>query len=187
MKKNHWLARLAGILLVSYTLLVVSVMAAGTAGSETDPLVTMSYLNETFMTQLMGKVDEKLTARDKELSDKLTAQVQQDTKALADKYGAGASTGGGSGELADTFTVVTLSNGQTLNGDIGCEVMLRVGTAVCVSPSSPGLIDETDGTTIGNNAKLTQNHLYMMTIDERGVKATAATVKLLVRGGYTVS
>ena len=185
MKKNHWLARLAGILLVSYTLLVVSVMAAGTAGSETDPLVTLSYLNDTFMTQLMGKVDEKLAVRDKELSDKLAAQVQQDTKALTDKYGAGVTTSTG-GDWSETFTVVTLSNGQTLYGEIGCEVMLRVGTAVCVTSSSPGLIDETTATTIGNNAALTQNHLCMMTVDGRGVRATAASVKLLVRGGYTI-
>ena len=186
MKRNHWIARLAGLLLVSYSLLVVSVMAAGTAGSETDPLVTLSYLNDTFMAQLLGKVDEKLTARDKELSDKLAAQMRQDTQALANRYGGSVGTGGGS-DNASTFVVVTLSDGQTLYGDIGCEVMLRVGTATCVSPSSPGLIDETDATTLGSGGRLVQNHLYMMTIDERGVKATAATVKLLVRGGYTVS
>ena len=186
MKKNHWLARLAGLLLVSYSLLVVSVMAAGTAGSETDPLVTLSYLNETFMTQLMGKVDEKLAVRDKELTDRLTAQVRQDTQALTDKYGAAAGTNNSGGDFADTFTVVTLSSGQTLYGEIGCEVMLRVGTAVCVTSSSPGLIDETTGATIGNNAGLTQNHLCMMTVDGRGVRATAASVKLLVRGGYTI-
>ena len=34
-----------------------------------------------------------------------------------------------------------------LVGDIGCEVMLRVGSAACVSPSTPGLIDETTGGT----------------------------------------
>ena len=34
---------------------------------------------------------------------------------------------------------------------------------------------------------LVQNHLYMMTIEGRGVKATAATTKLLVRGGYTIA
>ena len=185
MKKNHWVIRLAGLLLVSYTLLVVSVMAAGTAGSETDPLVTLSYLNDTFMTQMLGKVDEKLTARDKELLDKLNTQVQQDSRELAAQYGGSVSTGGGSG-TADTFNVVTLSDGQTLYGDVGCEVMLRVGTAVCVAPSSPGFIDETTAGTLNNSGKLVQNHLYMMTIDERGVKATAATVKLLVRGGYAV-
>ena len=34
---------------------------------------------------------------------------------------------------------------------------------------------------------LVQNHLYMMTVEGRGVRATAATTKLLVRGSYTVS
>ncbi len=185
MKKNHWLVRLTLLMLLSYAALAVSVTAAGSAGSESDPLVTLSYLNDTFMTQLLGKVDEKLAVRDKELSDKLTAQVDADTRALAEQYGGSVSTGSGSG-TADTFTVVTLSNGQTLMGGIGCEVMLRVGTASCVTPSSPGLIDETDGTTLGGGAALVKNHLYMMTIDERGVKATAETVKLLVRGGYSI-
>lgn len=184
MKKNHWLTRLAGLLLVSYTLLVIGVTAAGGAGSESDPLVTMSYLNETFMAQLMGKVDERLTARDKELAAQLTAQIERDGRRLAEQYG-GVSGGQDSGE-ADTFVVVTLSADQTLRGEIGCEVMLRVGTAKCVSPSNPGLIDETDGTTLNNEGKLVVNHLYMMTIADRGVKATAETVKLLVRGGYTV-
>ena len=186
MKKNHWLARLAGLMLASYTLLVVTVMAAGTAGSQTDPLVTLSYLNDTFMTQIMGKVDEQLATRDKELSDKLSAQVQEDTKALAQQYGGSVSATGGSG-TSDTFSVVTLSSGQTLSGEIGCEVMLRVGTANCVALSTPGLIDETDASTLAGGKALVKNHLYMMTVDDRGVKATAATTKLLVRGGYTIA
>jgi hypothetical protein len=115
MKKNHWLARLAGILLVSYTALVVSVLAAGDAGSQGDPLVTLSYLNDTFLTQLLGKVDEKLTERDKALSDKLDAQVLEDTQKLNEQYGNATPQNGGA-EQANNFTVVTLSNGQTLTG-----------------------------------------------------------------------
>ncbi len=186
MKKNHWVMRLALLLLVSYTLLVVGVTAAGTAGSQSDPLVTVSYLNETFMTQLLNKVDEKLAARDKELSDKLSAQVAADTKRLREQYGGG-TTEDTSSDTADTFTVVTLTEGQTLTGGIGCEVLLRVGTASCVAASAPGLVDETAGSTLGNGAALTVNHLYMMTVADRGVKATTTTVKLLVRGGYSIA
>ena len=40
---------------------------------------------------------------------------------------------GPGGGTADSFTVVTLSSGQVLYGQIGCEVMLRVGSASCVS------------------------------------------------------
>ena len=94
---------------------------------------------------------------------------------------------GGTSSSAASFTVVTLSQGQTLAGDVGCEVMLRVGSAVCVSPSDPGLIDETTGSTLADGASLVQNHLYMMTIEGRGVRASSATTKVLARGSYTVA
>lgn len=184
MKKKTWIIRLGGLLLVSFTLMAVSAVAAGTAGTESDPLVTLSYLNNTFLTQMLGRVDEKLAVRDRELSDKLTEQMQKDARELSEQFGTGSESS--SAAAADTFAVVTLVNGQTLYGEIGCEVMLRVGAASCVAQSSPGLIDETDGSILGGGSNLTKNHLYMMTIDERGVRATAETTKLMVRGGYTI-
>ena len=160
MKKNRWLLR-AVVLVLFCGIMTTSVSLAAEAGSSDDPLVTLSYLNETFMDSIMSRVDEKIAQRN--------SQGQA-----------------GAGTAADTFTVVTLSNGQTLTGGIGCEVMLRVGTAVCVSPSSPGLIDESAAATLNNSGALATNHLYMMTIEGRGVKAGASAVKVLVRGNYTI-
>lgn len=168
MKQNRWLVRILVVLLLS-GLLSLTVTAAAGVGTDDDPLVTLSYLKETFMDDIMKKVDEKIAGRNKQIAQQLGGQVS-------------------SGEnVASTFTVVTLSNGQVLTGDIGCEVLLRVGTAVCVSPSSPGLIDQSSASVLNNNGALIQNHLYMMTIEGRGVKATAGTTKLMVRGGYTIS
>ena len=167
MKKNRWFLRMMVLLLLS-GILSMTIALAAEPGSDGDPLVTLSYLNDTFMKSVMDQVDQKISTRNSQLAQQLGGQV------------------GGSGTAA-TFTVVALSNGQVLKGDIGCEVMLRVGTAVCVSPSSPGLIDESSATTLNNGGALVQNHLYMMTIEGRGVKATAATTKLLVRGTYTVA
>ena len=65
--------------------------------------------------------------------------------------------------------------------------MLRIGSASCVAPSDPGLVDETTGSTLANGGALVQNHLYMMTIDGRGVRAAGGTVKVLARGSYTVA
>ena len=158
MKKNRWFLRLLVLLALSGAL-NVTITAAAEAGSADDPLVTLSYLNETFMDTIMDRVDEKIAQRD----------------------------GQTGGAAASSFSVVTLTSGQTLVGDIGCEVMLRVGSAVCVSFSAPGLIDETAASTLNNGGGLVQNHLYMMTIENRGVKATAATTKLLVRGSYTIA
>ena len=168
MKKNRWFPRIL-VLLVLVGVLSMTVTLAAEPGSDNDPLVTLSYLNETFMESIMQKVDQKIADRNSQIAQQLGAQ-----------------TGNTSGTAA-SFTVVTLSNGQTLTGDIGCEVMLRVGTAVCVSPSSPGLIDESSAAALNNGGALVQNHLYMMTIEGRGVKATAATTKLLVRGSYTIA
>ena len=165
MKKNRWFLRMLVLLVISGTL-NMTVSVAAEAGSDQDPLVTLSYLNETFLNNILQRVDEKIAARNSQIAQQLGGQ-------------AGTSS-------TDTFTVVTLSSGQTLTGDIGCEVMLRVGTATCVSSSAPGLIDETSAGTLNSGGALAQNHLYMMTIEGRGVKATAATTKLLVRGTYTI-
>lgn len=168
MKKNRWFLRMMVLLAIS-GMLNMTVSFAAEAGSSGDPLVTLSYLNETFLNTVLQKVDQKIAARNSQIAQQLGGQ-----------------TGVGTGSAA-TFTVVTLSSGQVLTGDIGCEVMLRIGTASCVSPSAPGLIDETTAGTLNNGGALVQNHLYMMTIEGRGVKADAATTKLLVRGTYTVS
>lgn len=178
------LTRLLALLLVSFTLLSITVAATGTAGSSSDPLVTLSYLNDTFLKDLLVKVDEKVSARDAALKKELSAQVEADVKKLEQSYG-GSQSGSGGTQTAG-FTVVTLSSGQTLSGGIGCEVMLRVGTATVVAASSPGLVDSTDGTTLDGGKSLVKNHLYMMTIEDRGVRAASATTKLLVRGSYTV-
>lgn len=157
MKKDRWLLRAAVLLALSAALMTGASLAAE-AGSAQDPLVTLSYLNDTFFNSIMQRVDQKL--------------AQQTGQAVP---GSSAS-----------FTVVTLNEGQALTGGVGCEVMLRVGSAVCVSPSDPGLIDETAGTTLADGAALVQNHLYMMTIDGRAVRASGGTAKVLARGTYSV-
>ena len=130
MKKTpHALTRLFTLLLASLTILSISVAAAGTAGSSSDPLVTLSYLNEKFLPELMTRVDEKLAARTDTASKELRAQVDADIKRLEEKYGSQTSNEGASAGTADSFAVVTMTNGQVLYGAIGCEVMLRVGTA----------------------------------------------------------
>lgn len=167
MRYGRWTGR-AVFLILTAAVSMTLYAAAADPGSAGDPLVTLSYLNETYLSQIMAQVDAKIAQRNAALG------LGQQT------------TGGMTPGTASTFSVVTLSQGQTLIGNIGCEVMLRVGTASCVASSSPGLVDETSGDTLSGGGGLTQNHLYMMTVEGRGVTATAGTVKLLVRGGYVL-
>lgn len=151
----------------------------GGGGDESDPLVTLSYLTQTVTPNILKQVDEQAAKRQSELLAQLNT-------AIAD-YKMAVEGGGASGGTSASYSVVTLTSGQTLALGVGCEVMLRVGTATLAANTDPGLIDVSTGGTLNNGGALTANHLYMATIADRTVQATAATVKLLVRGEYTVS
>ena len=188
MKKSpNAFARLVGLLLVSALVLSLTVLASGGAGTSSDPLVTLSYLNDKFLPQVLSDVDKKAASREKELSGKLTEQVKSETKAFEQKYGGSAGTSSGSSTgTASGFAVVTLEKGQILYLGLGSEALLRTGSGVCVAASSPGLVDETGGTLLSGGEALQKNHLYMASIDSHGVQAGASGTKLLVRGGYSV-
>ena len=146
---------------------LLTVAYAASAGGADDPLVTRSYLNGPFLQQVQSLVDQAVDARKEELEQ--AAQGQ-----------------GGGAVSGNVFTVVTLKQGQTLVGDVGCEVMLRVGAAACGSEDGVGLIDVTAGTVLDGGGALVTNHLYMVTISTRSVTATSGTVKVLARGPYTI-
>lgn len=164
------------------TVLAAFVAIAAEAGSQGDPLVTLSYLNDTFLGQLLGKVDSKIGEQNQTIRQELEQRIDQ---AELEILGQVTGTGTVSGTTA-SYHEVTLSDGQTLYGSAGCEVMLRSGSASCVSEgkSTPGLVDISGGGTINHGSALKENHLYTMTAD-RGVKASGA-VTLLVRGSYTI-
>lgn len=174
MKKpdKRWTVRLGAIALTAALLGTSAALASG--GDKADPLVTLSYLNQTAIPQIVKQVEEKTTVRQKELQQSFTDQINQYKK----QEGQGPSA---------SFTLVTLRQGQTLSLSVGCELLLRIGTAAVQADGSPALIDLSAGNTIDSGVSLTRNHLYMSTIDGRTVTATAGTVKLLVRGGYTVA
>jgi hypothetical protein len=169
-QKKKWLIPTA--LLVT-TLCVSSALA--TAGDENDPLITLSYLNQTVIPQVVAQVEEKAAARQQELTTTFNTQVSQ--------YKAETSSSGGTGS---TYTLVTLTSGQTMTLDVGCEVLLRVGSATVTCGEDPAMIDISTGGTLSKGTAMTRNHLYMATMTDRVVKPSADTVKLLVRGGYTV-
>ena len=88
---------------------------------------------------------------------------------------------------APVWELVTLKKGQQINFRLGCEFVLRVGEATCVSSGTTGPISLSDATVIGPGKKYSPNHLYLVTIDTgRGLKADSDTVKVLVCGDYTI-
>ena len=167
-------ALLAGTVLTAFAAL------AADAGGRDDPLVTLSYLTGAFTDQVLEKVDKALEERGSALRRELEQEIAQAEQALRDQLGGGAPSPGGGA----AYAAVTLSEGQTLQGSAGCEVILRSGSAVCAASGSPGLVDATSGGSLSNGGSLQQNHLYLMP-DAQGVRASGA-VTLLVRGSYSI-
>ena len=167
--KHPKLVRIVAGLLASL-LMMTGIAFASNYGTSSDPLVTLSYITSVFQPALLQEIDARIAAAKTELAN----QLEQDAANL-----------GLSGGTAE-FEVVSLSEGQRLIGEVGTEIMLRIGSAACVASSAPGLIDTTGGTTLSGGSSLQQNHLYMVTVEERGLRATS-DVKVIVRGAYTVS
>lgn len=175
--------------------LVLALLGAGiaafAAGGAGDPLVSVGYLEKVFAPAVYEKVDKAVQDNEAALKADLNRAMEEWEKKLQtsaapttpDPATPSAPPQGGD---SASFQVVTLSKGQTLTGQVGCEIMLRIGSAVCVSDGIPGLIDTTDGAILNNGGGLQTNHLYMVTISVRGVQATADVVKVLARGSYTV-
>lgn len=173
MKIKKRLVTIASFIIGIILIVGIWAVAATNYGSQSDPLITLSYITDVLTGQITNKVnaqiDTKVTALKTELETRLT-QLES---------------ANGTGDSAE-FTVISLSSGQTLTGNIGTELMLRVGTAVCSAASSPGLIDSTSAEILENGGSMIKNHMYLITINGRGIKATA-DVMVLVRGQYTIS
>ncbi len=149
----------------------LTTMAVTNYGSQSDPLVTLSYLNETLTPAIKSQVEAAINAKAAEL-EQAFASANPGTAA----------------QQQSGFSVLTLSNGQTVVCEVGVEIMPRIGSVVSAGADNPRLVDETDGSTVAAaGTKLATNHMYMVTIKGNGIKATANNTKVLIRGSYTVS
>ena len=211
MIKKKWLA-LTGAVLVVLALVSGYVALAAEYGSNEDPLVALSYIQNVLDPQINSRIDESIGKKTAEFTTGLdtqltgySAEIDQKIAEFATKYAdlandeefvnkvaqqvisslgeASSSSSGGSG---DTFKVVRVDAGKRLIGGVGCEIILRIGSAKCYATGTPGLINLSAGTDLGGGGDLAINNLYIVTVEGRGFTTTqGATV--LVAGPYTVS
>ena len=147
------------VILAAAALTVFAAMAGGGAGSQSDPLVTLSYLTGAYTDRIMDELDALLAQRNAALQKTLEQS---------------------SGSSEGAYAAVTLSAGQALRGEAGCEILLRSGSARC----GDLLIDATSGGSLSAGAQLETNHLYLMPGGQDVSAADGAA--LLVRGNYSV-
>lgn len=174
-KKDKRLFLRLGALALSAVLLGTG--AALAAGDQSDPLVTLSYLNQTAIPQIVKQVEEQTAAKQKELELNLANQISQYLR----QGGQGSSSG-----TSASYTLVSMTGGQVMSLGVGCELLPRIGAVTVRANTAPALIDLSTGGTVDSGATLTRNHLYMATIADRTLTASG-DVKLLVRGTYSIA
>jgi len=209
-KKMRWLVAVAVLIIVLLTSgLIVAI--ADKEGTADDPLIAKSYLDEVFTPQILAVVDEAVAKIEEgyvgeidTLIEEYTAVIDQkiselnaqtgtvvsnaefvallETK-LAEKVASASVTPSSDGQ---TFRVITLKAGQKVVCEVGCEVMLRIGSAAASGSSNPILIDLVHNTTLASGTALVKNVLYMVTIKNNGFTAGVDNTKVLIRGTYTV-
>lgn len=149
MKGKTWITRVACMLLVIGTIAGIAV-AAGNQGTQANPLITLEYLDEVFLPELLEQADKKILDKTTELK----AELQN---------------GGGV-----VFTTVPVETGKLLCLTDGSQVVLRSGVASCPDP----ILNLTAGEQ--QSGALIANSLYIALGDEQKIPVSSSAVFLIL-------
>ena len=172
-------------------------------GSQSDPLVTLSYIEKVLLPNAQKDVDKTVSNAMEEFEDALS-DSDKTIQSYIDKKLRSFASGDVDEELIDaiaasvleqaggsvtagevSWSVIQVPAGRTVVCEVGVQAILRVGQATCVAVGTPGLIDLSNGETLENGGALAANHLYTASIQGRGIY-TAQGCTLLIAGSYTI-
>jgi len=169
------------------------------AGSATDPLVTLSYLKNTFMPGITSRAatsaQSKLSSSYQTKADNIASEhnrvMSEATKsgiasAVADKIAQKVSEKTGFGSSSD-FTEIALKKGDKVTGTVGTGLMLKSGSATLSGPSGGVIINISVGATRKPGAATAANVYYMLVAnDGTGMEVTSDTAVICAKDGYRV-
>lgn len=136
--------------------LTVAVPVVANPGSESDPLISQSYVTTTLMPEIEKMIKEEIAAS------------------------------GGNVSSSESFRVISLSAGQKMICESGTELILRMGSATIIATQKGGIADTTSGFDLANGAAMPSNHLLIVPLDDgRGISANN-DVLVMVKGGYEI-
>lgn len=161
----------------------------GNPGSDTDPLVTKSYVDQQ-IALLSSQISNSGGSSSGTVDSKVIEQLQTDIGDLT-SFIIGAlqeieTLKGRVAALENGFVVVEAKAGQTILLSGGSEAILRSGTATSIMGAAGGLADVTAGVDLGQGSNVPKQHLLISSrTDGRGLKITTNSF-LLIKGAYQV-
>jgi hypothetical protein len=181
--------KLALIIFVVFSCITLVASAAGEPGSNADPLVTKSYVDQK-ISELSKQISSSGSSGSSSVDSKTIEQLQadvgdltafvvstlQEVETLKNRVNA----------LESGFVVVEAKAGQTILPAGGSEVLLRSGSATAVKGTYGVLADATAGKDLNDGDNIPVQHLLISSrSDGRGLKIKTNAF-MLIRGAYTV-
>ena len=184
--------------------LVAVLMVAGLGviaaeyGSQSDPLVTLSYIEQVLLPQAKKDVDQQVEDSMEDFEDLLNAKNKDIQKYIDKKLRSFASgdvdealveeiaalilaEGEPSSVRNAPWAVITVPAGATVVCEPGVQAVLRSGQA----SSTAVLVDLSNGEDLTAGKALALNHMYVTDASGEGF-FTAQGCTVLISGGYTV-
>jgi len=187
-------SRKTGIVVVVAVILVLSAAIISAAdgvdpGSEQDPIVTQSYVEQKseqikyYIDSLIAKANESNGAQNQEIANlkaRLELKDQEIAKLTEDIKNVSAS-----GSVR--FEAVEMQKNQVLIAGEGAEIIPRSGKFSAIYGANGGLSDITSAKDLKNDEAIVNNHMLIASRgDGRGMKALADKSFLIIKGTYTL-
>ncbi|MFV0441109.1 MAG: hypothetical protein ACK5LV_07435 [Lachnospirales bacterium] len=151
---------------------------ATSAGSQNDPIVTKSYVDEQIALALSGN-----TGSNSGGSSNLTltnSQLQEIINAVTEEVLSSQSS-------SASFVPIRVTKGQTVIGGQGTEIILRSGEAKIFSNAADGVSNITKGANQDNGEKVVLDNLLLVPRqDGRGITITTNEAWIMIKGEYEI-
>ena len=177
MKKSLVILSLAAILAAGSIFAVA--YGAGTAGTESDPLVTKSYVDSVIEELKASLSSSEKTTESSESSEEGSSESSKESEqASVQKDGY---------IYCEEFTVVNFSEGDKVILGAGSEFILRKKNSIKVlDDTTNGIPDLTSGSTLYSGTNIPRDHLFVVPRDDgRGFVCTTSSI-VMIKGCYTV-
>ena len=147
--------------------------AASNAGSASNPLISLSYLNNTLKNEILNTAETSAANALNPVYDNAVSQIDNIENTTGSEY-----------NFSSVYTQKRLKNGDTITGNLGSSFILLAGEAT-VSFSSGGVVDITDGSAIASGSELKTDHRYFVADEYDAIfTVTSDTAVVQFEGDY---
>ncbi len=192
--KKIKIAAVAVVLLIAFA----GFATFATGGTAADPLVTLSYLVDTWWEDITEDIDEQVDTTEQQVlenADADLAVLDTDTTARLDQVLADAVTARVAERVAERGvsgvqsqgTEISLVKGEQVVGVPGAGVILKSGEGVIAGPAGSVVVNITTGSTRDPGFKIATGIYYMIVAnDGSGIEITSDTATAIVLDGGRV-